>query len=293
MRKNKIVTGIGELLWDVLPEGKKIGGAPCNFAFHARQMGCDSFVVSAVGNDPLGNEIRDGLQLLGVSDAYVQSSTAPTGTVSVVLDSQGIPDYTIHEKVAWDDIAWEEELHQLAKKSDAVCFGSLAQRSEKSRTSIHRFLNSVPDKCQKVFDINLRQSFYSAEIIESSLNQATVLKLNDDELKVVASLFSMSGDIETQLSKLMERFELDYLAYTMGSAGSLLMSRSESSFCEAPKVNVVDTVGAGDAFTATLIAGILKDSPLKEIHEKATNIAAFLCTQNGATPIIGSELIQV
>ncbi len=293
MTNKKIVTGIGELLWDVLPEGKKIGGAPCNFAFHARQAGCDSFVVSAVGNDPLGNEIRDGLQLLGVSDAFVQSCAAPTGTVSVKLDSQGIPEYTIHENVAWDDIAWEEELLQLAQKSDAVCFGSLAQRNEKSRTSIHRFLNSVPDKCLKVFDINLRQTFFSAETIESALHQATVFKLNDDELKVIASLFSMGGDTETQLSNLLKRFDLDYLAYTMGSGGSILLSRDEVSFFKAPKVKVVDTVGAGDAFTAILTAGILKNSPLKEIHEKATNIAAFVCTQNGATPIISSELIQV
>jgi len=242
MCKEKVVTGIGELLWDVLPEGKEIGGAPCNFAFHAMQAGCNSFVVSAVGNDLLGSELRDGLQSMEVDDSYVQSSSSPTGTVSVSLDSRGIPDYTIHENVAWDNIEWDEKLSQLAEKSDAVCFGSLAQRNEKSRASIQRFLNSVSDDCLKVFDINLRQSFYSVETIENSLKQANVFKLNDDELKVVASLFSIDGDTETQLTALMKRFQLDYLAYTMGSGGSILLNRDESSFFEAPKVNVVDTV---------------------------------------------------
>ncbi len=290
--KKKLVVGIGELLWDLLPEGKQMGGAPCNFAFHAMQAGCDSFVVSAVGDDAPGLEIKQSLHSLGLSDEFIQTDASPTGTVSVSLDDSGQPDYTIHQNVAWDFIRWEEKLSKLAQKADAVCFGSLAQRIRLSKETIQNFLRAVPEKCIKVFDVNLRQQYYAKETIKASLHQANVLKLNEDELPVLATFFSIEGEVETQLEILRKRFSLEYIAYTMGSKGSILQSKLESSFVEAPKVNVADTVGAGDAFTAVLIAGILHDIPLKVTHQKATQVAAYVCQSKGAMPLISNQLIK-
>lgn len=286
--EKKIVTGIGELLWDLLPEGKQLGGAPCNFAFHAMQNGCESFIVSAVGNDKLGTEIIDTIHSLALSSKFIQHNSHTTGNVTVLLDENGQPDYTIHENVAWDFITWEASLIDLAKKTHAVCFGSLAQRNEVSEQSIHKFMNSVSEECLKVFDINLRQHYYSPETIHKSLRHANVLKLNDDELPVIASFYSLGGTIENQLKTLAEKFDLKYIAYTMGSKGSMLLSTMETSYLDAPKVKVKDTVGAGDAFTAVLIAGILNGMPLAEIHQKASDIAAFVCTRKGATPTLNT-----
>lgn len=288
----KVVVGIGELLWDLLPTGKQLGGAPCNFAFHASQAGCESLVISAVANDEAGNEIKSTMHSLGLSTKYIQSNSQATGTVSVSLADNGQPNYTIHENVAWDNIIWENSLNDLAKRSDAVCFGSLAQRDHLSESTIQEFLKNLPEKCLKVFDINLRQQFYSAEIIEKSLQQANVLKLNEDELPVVAALFSLTGNVESQLKSLLHKFDLKYIAYTKGGEGSILLSANEMSYLESPKVKVVDTVGAGDSFTAILIAGLLHDLPLNIIHKKANEVAAFVCESKGATPIIDKKVIQ-
>lgn len=290
--EKKIVTGIGELLWDLLPDGKQLGGAPCNFAYHASQAGCESYVVSAVGNDDSGSEIKNRMKSLGISDEFIQTDSHPTGTVSVALDKKGHPDYTIHQNVAWDFIAWENGLADLAKQTDAVCFGSLAQRNSISRQTILKFLETTRPDCLKVFDINLRQSFYNSVTIVRSLEFANILKLNDDELPVVAGLLGLQGTDDELMSQLMQKFCLKLVALTKGDKGSILMTSKEKSFMEVPKVKIADTVGAGDSFTAILVAGLLRNEELKKIHKTATQIAAFVCTQKGATPKLPESLLK-
>lgn len=292
MKNKKLVTGIGELLWDMLPQGKQIGGAPYNFSFHASQAGCKSYIISAVGNDNLGKEILSSVNQLNLNDKFIQINSHPTGNVAVKLNEKGHPDYKIAENVAWDYIEWDSALAGLAIEIDAVCFGSLAQRNSTSRNTILNFIEAVPKNCLKVFDINLRQNFYNPELLRESLENANILKLNEEELQVLATLFSLNGKTENQLLKLSENFGLEYIAYTMGSKGSLLLSMEESSFIKAPKVEVVDTVGAGDSFTAVLVTGILNEIPLTEIHNKATEVAAFVCKCAGATPLIDKGLLQ-
>jgi fructokinase len=284
MMDKPIVAGIGELLWDLLPSGKQFGGAPCNFAFHAMQSGCISYVFSAIGRDVLGDELKQVILDLGLSERYVQENEFPTGTVSVALDERGHPDYTIHENVAWDHIRWNDDMRAIAEKLDAVCFGSLAQRNPESENSIISFLTAAKPGCLKVFDINLRQHYYSREIILASLKLSDVLKLNEDELPVVAGYLGFKGNSEMQLDQLLRNFSLKYVIYTMGGMGSIIKSPYETSYAEVPKVQVADTVGAGDSFTAIFITGILKGIPLKKVHEKATEISAYVCTQKGATP---------
>jgi fructokinase len=288
--KKPVVAGIGELLWDVLPSGKQLGGAPCNFAYHAKQAGCDCHVISAIGNDELGSELRHIIRDLDLNDKYIQESTFPTSTVTVTLDKDGNPDYTIHENIAWDHISWNNDMGKLAETLDAVCFGSLAQRNSESEQSIKAFLMATNPGCLKVFDINLRQHYYSKELIINSLKISNVLKLNEDELPVVSGYLGLKGNSELQLEQILDQFRLKYIVYTLGNKGSIIKSASESSFTEVPKIVVADTVGAGDAFTAVFISGILKGIPLKETHKKATEISAFVCTRKGATPIINQNI---
>ena len=290
MNEKPIVAGIGELLWDMLPTGKQLGGAPCNFAFHAMQAGCESYVISAIGQDEPGGELIKTLNNLGLSDRYIQRNSFPTSTVTIKLDNHGHPDYTIHEQVAWDHIQWNTQIAELAGELDAVCFGSLAQRNSESKQAIVSLISATKPGCLKVFDINLRQSYYTKETIIQSINLSDVLKLNDDELPVVAGYTGLGGDIRSQLTQLLNQFKLKYIVYTMGSKGSIIASPDEYSFIEAPKVRVADTVGAGDAFTAVFIAGILKGYPLIEVHHKATEIAAFVCTKKGATPELSTKV---
>lgn len=285
MKKSFKVAGIGELLWDMLPEGKQLGGAPTNFGYHAFHAGCDVIVISAVGADISGDEILERFDDLGLDKSFVQQTGSyPTGTVTVSLDTNGIPSYLIHENVAWDHISWNSLLEALAKEVDAVCFGSLAQRNPESRQTILNFLKSTKPGCLKVFDTNLRQAFYSREIILQSLELSDILKLNDDELPVVARLLDLKGSDDELLSQLMQLFGLKLIALTKGAKGSLLYTENEQSFMEVPKVEIVDTVGAGDSFTAVLVAGLLQNNNIKQIHDKATRVAAYVCTQKGATP---------
>ncbi|MFA6126866.1 MAG: carbohydrate kinase [Bacteroidales bacterium] len=279
-----LVTGIGELLWDMLPSGIQLGGAPCNFAFHARQAGCDSLVISAVGKDKLGDELLQKLHQLDLSDRYIQKISFPTSTVSIRLNENGHPDYTIHEQVAWDFIQWNSQIKELAGKLDAVCFGSLAQRNRISQETIVSLILATRPDCLRIFDINLRQHYYSREIVVQSIMLADVLKLNDDELPAVAEFTGLSGDVRNQLTDLLIKLKLKYIVYTMGSKGSIIVNDREYSFVEAPSVKVADTVGAGDAFTAVFTAGILRGLPLSQVHRKATEIAALVCTKKGATP---------
>lgn len=293
MQKTCKIAGIGELLWDLLPEGKQLGGAPCNFAYHAFQAGCRPFVISAIGTDVSGNEILELFDELGLDKSFVQQTPGyPTGTVTVSLDGNGIPTYIIHENVAWDHIAWNSSLEILAKSVDAVCFGSLAQRNPVSQQTILSFLKATRTECLRVFDINLRQLFYNRETIVQSLGLANILKLNDDELPVVAGLLGIEGKDEKLLVQLMQKFNLKLVALTKGDKGSILMTENEKSFMEAPKVKIADTVGAGDSFTAILVAGLLKNIELKKIHETATQAAAYVCTQKGATPKLPETLLS-
>ena len=279
------VAGIGELLWDLLPAGKELGGAPCNFAYHASRAGCESFVVSALGTDGLGEDILALFDEHGLTKSYVQQTADfPTGTVTVSLDANGIPSYIIHENVAWDNIGWNSTLETLAKSVDAVCFGSLAQRNTVSRQTILNFLKATRTDCLRVFDINLRQAFYSEHVIVQSLQLSNILKLNEDELPVVAKLLALNGNDDELLTQLMQQFKLKMIALTKGDKGSFLRTKDEKSFMEVPKVKIADTVGAGDSFTAVLVAGLLQNHKLKTIHENATRVAAFVCTQNGAMP---------
>jgi fructokinase len=290
MDKKHKVAGIGELLWDVLPSGKQAGGAPFNFAYHACQAGCESYVFSAVGNDDLGQELLLKASQIGVNGRYIQENNYPTSTVTITLNSQGHPDYTIHENVAWDFMRLNADMNELAKELDAVCFGSLAQRNHVSTVTVQSFLSALKSECLKVFDINLRQQYFSKKIITSSLEFADVLKLNDEELPVLANFFDLQGGVPDQLRQLTQKFNLKCIAYTMGSKGSLILSPDNYSILDAPKVQVVDTVGAGDAFTAILIAGLLKKKPLTDIHKEATEVAAYVCTQKGAIPQVPTDI---
>ena len=276
---------MGEALWDVLPEGRKIGGAPANFAFHAGQAGMDARVVSAVGRDALGDETLLTLQQKGLNTDAVARVDFPTGVVQVTLSEGGIPQYDICEGVAWDNIPFTPALDELARNAQAVCWGSLAQRSEVSRNCIYRFLDAMPSEQGRltVFDINLRQHFYSIDVIEASCQRANVLKINEEELVIVSELLRLgTPQVEQQCRLLMERFSLDMLVLTCGCNGSYIFTPVETSFRVTPLVQVADTVGAGDSFTATLVADLLKGEPVGVAHEHAVQLAAYVCTQQGA-----------
>ncbi len=290
MKNKPIVAGIGELLWDILPTGKQVGGAPCNFAFHAMHAGCESIVISAVGNDKQGEELLTALETLKINCEYVQHNSFPTGTVTVTLNEKGQPKYVIHENVAWDNVVFNAQIISKLKDLDAVCFGSLGQRNSVSASTIQQLLKTVKPECLKVFDINLRQHFYSSRIILQSLEFADILKLNDEELPVLAAYFGIAGDLKNQLRQIITRFNLKYVVYTLGEKGSIILGENEYSFLESPKIEVADTVGAGDSFTAVIVAGLLKGISLHKIHDMATRTAAYVCTQKGATPKIPFEM---
>lgn len=283
---NNIIVGLGEALWDMLPEGKKIGGAPANFAYHVSQFGFDSCVVSAIGNDALGNEILDVFHEKNLK-YQLEKVDFPTGTVQVELDAEGVPCYEIKEGVAWDNIPFTKALQTLALSTRSVCFGSLAQRSAVSREAINRFLDAMPDgegQC-KIFDINLRQNFYNKEIIENSLNKCNILKINDEELVIISHLFGYPGiDLQDTCQMLIAKYNLKMLILTCGTNGSYVFTPEEVSFLETPKVNIADTVGAGDSFTAAFCASILKGKSIREAHKLAVEVSAYICTQSGAMP---------
>lgn len=284
------IVALGEVLWDMLPGGKKIGGAPLNFACHATQLGCKGVMVSSIGKDALGDELLEGIAPIGVELSFVQRSDRPTSKVDVVVDSQGTPQYIINEGVAWDHILFTPEMYALAQKADAVCWGSLAARNETSRTTIIRFVESTREDCLKVFDINIRQHYYDKEFINWGLTQANVLKLNDDELPLLQGYYSLMGDPIEQCRELLERFGLRYVVYTCGSKESVVVGAEDISRIDTPKVEVVDTVGAGDSFTAAFVSGLIRGDSIAETHRHAVDIAAYVCTQAGAIPALPVNL---
>lgn len=289
---NNIVVGMGEALWDVLPEGKKIGGAPANFAYHVSQFGLNSRVVSAVGEDKLGMEILENFREKQLN-AMIETVPYPTGTVQVELDAEGIPCYDIKEGVAWDNIPYTPALQGLAKQTKAICFGSLGQRSIISRDTINRFLDDMPDTedTLKIFDINLRQGFYTKEILCNSFKKCNILKINDEELVTVSRMFGYPGiDLQDKCWILLAKYNLKMLILTCGVNGSYVFTPGNVSFAETPKVTVADTVGAGDSFTATFVSSILKGKPVDEAHRFAVEVSAYVCTQNGAMPVLPDYL---
>lgn len=289
---NNIVVGMGEALWDVLPEGKKIGGAPANFAYHVSQFGLNSRVVSAVGEDKLGTEILDNFRAKQLN-CMIETVPYPTGTVQVELDAEGVPCYDIKEGVAWDNIPFTPALADLARQTRAVCFGSLAQRSVVSRQTINSFLDAMPqdDNVLKIFDVNLRQSFYTKEILCNSFSKCNILKINDEELVTVSRMFGYPGiDLQDKCWILLAKYNLKMLILTCGVNGSYVFTPGNVSFVETPKVEVADTVGAGDSFTATFVAAILKGLCVQEAHKLAVKVSAYVCTQNGAMPELPESL---
>ena len=285
---------MGEALWDVLPEGKKIGGAPANFAYHVSQFGLPSCVVSAVCDDALGKEIVENFTSKGLNQ-LIAEVPYPTGTVQVEIDPAGVPQYEIKENVAWDNIPYTAHLEQLAEKTKAVCFGSLAQRNVVSRNTINRFLDAMPqtDDSLVVFDVNLRQGFYTKEILCNSMKRCNILKINDEELVTISRMFGYPGiDLQDKCWILLGKYNLKMLILTCGINGSYVFTPGNVSFQPTPKVEVADTVGAGDSFTAAFIASILKGKSVQEAHSLAVQTSAYVCTKKGAMPILPPELTE-
>jgi fructokinase len=286
-----IIVGLGEALWDVLPNGKKLGGAPANFAYHVAQFGLNSMAVSAIGNDKLGDETLEALDEKGLK-YYMQRIPYPTGSVQVTLDEEGVPCYDIKENVAWDNIVFTPELEEIAKNCRAVCFGSLAQRNIVSRQTIGMFLDSMPKDSDtlKIFDINLRQDFYSKEVLTESFKKCNILKINDEELVVIGRLFGYPGlELRDKCWLILGKYNLKMLILTCGINGSYVFTPGKVSFQPTPKVEVADTVGAGDSFTGAFCASIINGLPIEEAHRLAVEVSAYVCTQNGAMPVIPAE----
>jgi fructokinase len=286
------IVGLGEVLWDIFPDGARFGGAPANFACDAAQLGADAYLVSQIGVDDLGTRALVELAERGVrTDFVAKTDRLPTGTVDVELDVEGKPRFVIHENVAWDELSWSDTLADLAARADAVCFGTLGQRCPAARGTIQRFLHATRSACLRVFDINLRQRYFDRDTVIESLNIASALKLNDDELPILLSLVGQGApDDHASLRRLAERFGLSVVALTRGAAGAKLFVKGEIVDIAAPRIGVRDTVGAGDAFTAALVIGYLRGDSLRTIAERAVAVAGFVCTQAGATPILPKSL---
>ena len=287
----RYIVGLGEALWDVLPEGKKLGGAPANFAYHVGQFGLDTVAISALGDDALGDETIEALKDRKLN--YLMPRVPyPTGTVQVTLTGDGIPSYEIKENVAWDNIPYTPEMENIAKQACAVCFGSLAQRNEVSRENIRKFLDATPIDCLKICDINLRQQFYTKDILEDSFCICNILKINDEELITVARMFGYDSlDMRRTCQKIVQDYHLKMLVLTCGTNGSYVFTDDGlTSFQDTPKVEVADTVGAGDSFTGSFCASIIKGKTVQEDHKTAVQVSAFVCSQNGAMPTIPADL---
>jgi fructokinase len=296
------VVGVGEVLWDLLVSGPQLGGAPANFAYHAHALGAQVHVITRVGNDDYGHEIVRRFHEIGLPGTTVQiDESAPTGTARVALSGNGLAHFTIQGNVAWDYIAATDETVAAAREAHAICFGSLAQRCEPSRNAIQQLVASTPADALRVFDINLRQRFYSRGVIEQSLQLANVLKLNDEELPTLAEMFNLTAStkhpVAHQIERLAQTFSLRLVALTRGANGSLLFQREKDerrwSDCQSHPVRVVDTVGAGDSFTAALVLGLLRKMDLDKINTVANEVARYVCSQPGATPALPVEFARV
>ena len=246
--------------------------------------------MSALGEDKLADETVQQLEEKGLQYCMPRVPY-PTGTVQVKLDDEGIPTYDIKENVAWDNIPFTDEVKAIAENTKAVCWGSLAQRNVVSRETIYKFLDATPADCMKIFDINLRQDFYTKDVICESMKRCNVLKINDEELVLIGRMFGYPGlDIENKCWLILGKYDLDMLVLTCGVNGSYVFTPGEMSFQPTPKVEVADTVGAGDSFTGTFCASILAGMTVAEAHERAVRVSAYVCTQNGAMPVLPEEV---
>ncbi len=293
MQRETIVVGLGEVLWDLLPSGPRFGGAPANFACSVAELSAATtsvYMLSSVGQDALGRRAIESLEQHRVASKYISQTSYPTGTVDVHLSEQGIASYQFAENTAWDHLSWSPSLSDLATKTDAVCFGTLGQRSTSSQSTILRFLEEQKPSALRVFDVNLRSPFYSDEIISHSLERSNVLKLNDEELPVVSELCGLSGSPESLLRQLAERYQLHAVALTRGPRGALLLRGSEIDDNPGQSAKVADTIGAGDAYTAALVLGLLDDQSTATINQRGCRVASYVCEQSGATPRIPREI---
>jgi fructokinase len=288
--KFKLV-GLGEVLWDLLPGGRQLGGAPANFAYHAAALGAEAQIISRVGHDPLGRELLQRLDALGVPTGCIEVDPArPTGTVAVEVAADGQPVFHICENVAWDAIRGEAAGRLAVAGADAVCFGTLAQRSEPSRSTLRSLVSAAPPSALRILDVNLRQHYFSEQVIRESLALANVLKVNDAELPRLAGMLSLSGDDRSQMAQLASRLNLRGVAYTRGQRGSLLFFGGRWSDHPGVPTRVVDTVGAGDAFTAAMALGLLAGWELERLNQQANDVAAYVCSCAGATPAMPESL---
>lgn len=277
------IIGLGEILWDMLPTGKQLGGAPANFAYHVCRLGGNGWAVSAISDDELGREIKNTLSTKKLN-TILEEVNEPTGTVQVTLNAAGVPTYDITEGVAWDHIPFTERIWDLAKETSAVCFGTLAQRSPESRATIHKFIESMPAGSLKVFDINLRQKYYDEKIISDSLRLADILKINDEELEIVSRMLCLSGTSEERCRAISREFNLKFVILTMGGDGSKVILEDRVHLSTPGKINIVDTVGAGDSFTAAFMLAYLRGESIEKAHTLATEVSSYVCTKAGAMP---------
>lgn len=277
------IIGLGEILWDMLPTGKQLGGAPANFAYHVCRLGGNGWAVSAISDDELGREIKSTLSTKKLN-TILEEVNEPTGTVQVTLNAAGVPTYDITEGVAWDHIPFTERIGDLAKETSAVCFGTLAQRSPESRATIHEFIENMPAGSLKVYDINLRQNYYDEKIISDSLRLADILKINDEELDIVSKMLCLSGTSEERCRAISREFNLKFVILTMGGDGSKVILEDRVHISRPGKIDIVDTVGAGDSFTAAFILAYLRGESLEKAHTLATEVSSYVCTKAGAMP---------
>ncbi len=288
------IIGLGELLWDLFPEGKRPGGAPANVAFQAQQLGCRGVIVSRIGIDALGDELLSFLESKDLETSAIQRDPdAPTGRVTVSMNDQNQPEYVIHEDVAWDNLEFSGNLAQQMQLASAVCFGTLAQRSEKSRTTIQQAVQACPEDCLRVYDVNIRQHYFNVAWIESSLKLANIVKLNDEEVKLLAPLLGLSTNFEEFSKKLIEKFNLDQVCVTRGANGCFLSTKERVVEIAGEPIQVADTVGAGDAFTAGLIVSILQGKPLKESGQFANKIGGIVASHHGAMPELKDKFARL
>jgi len=281
------IAGIGELLWDILPSGEKLGGAPVNFAYHVGALGAEGFAISTVGDDNRGRRAIAELQLLGMDTSCISSAAEyPTGFVDACLDSNGVAAYTFPDDVAWDHLVINAAAAARAGRLDAICFGTLAQRSAPTRLAIHNYVKAMPGNALRICDLNLRQRFYTPQIIDASLALCSILKLNEEELSVLSGIYQLTGPVDERLRRLRDDHNLEMVILTQGPQGSLLLTDTRLSRSAGKPATVVDTVGAGDSFTAAVVIGLLLGRDLDELHETAARLAAYVCGQAGAMPAV-------
>jgi fructokinase len=294
MANNHVIVGLGELLWDMLPNGKQLGGAPANFAYHARMLGNQGIIASRIGADDLGKEILSRLGTLKLrTDSIQTDELMPTGTVAVEVKEKKQPIYTITEDAAWDCLEWTDPWEALAKQAKAVCFGSLAQRTTQSRVTIRRFLRAMSPGAVRIFDVNLRQFFYTTEIIHDSLLLADIAKLNEQELPQVMRVLGLkSGNLKANVRTLLETYGLKMVCLTRGHLGCMLANEKQVIENQGFKIRVADTVGAGDAFTAAMVHHFLKGTSLEKTAQAANRLGSYVASQNGATPQIDKNILN-